>query len=71
MDTGKSVVTSNGNKNSLLHVLVQKFPVEIIPDGIIDEAFSCFRLTTSLILEYNIIIPPSFYIEIGWTVDIK
>jgi hypothetical protein len=42
---------------------MQKLAVEITPDGVIDEPFWGLRLTTSLVLEYNIIIPPSLHIE--------
>jgi hypothetical protein len=37
---------------------MQKLAVEITSDGIIDEPFWCLGLSTSLVLEYNIIIPP-------------
>lgn len=40
------------------HVFVQEFPVEIIPDGIINESLRCLGFTTGLVLKHNIIIPP-------------
>lgn len=37
---------------------MQKLAVEITYDGVVDEPFRCLGLSTSLVLEYNIIIPP-------------
>jgi len=38
---------------------MQEFPMEIIPDGIIDESLSYFGFTAGLVLEHHIIIPPT------------
>lgn len=43
----------------LLHVLVQKLAMEVISDSIIDEALGWFGLTTRLVLEHNVIVPPA------------
>ena len=45
--------------NKLLHILVQKFAVKIIPNCVIDEAFSCLELSSCLVFEDNIIVPPA------------
>lgn len=42
-----------------LHVPLQKLTVEITSDSVVDETFRCLGLSTSLVLEYNIIIPPA------------
>ena len=42
-----------------LHVPLKKFAVEITSDGVIDEPFWSLGLSTCLVLEYHIIIPPS------------
>lgn len=42
-----------------LHVPLQKLAVEITSDSVVDETFRCLGLSTSLVLEYNIIIPPA------------
>ena len=47
---------------SLLDVTCQKSPVEITAYCVIDKSFLNFGLPPSLILEDNIIIPPSFYL---------
>lgn len=57
-------VKSNSNSDlviytKLLHVLVQELPMEVIPNCIIDEAFGWLELSTCLVLENNIIIPPA------------
>jgi hypothetical protein len=44
--------------NILLHVFMQEFPVEVIPDGVINEALRSLGFTTGLILKNHIIIPP-------------
>jgi len=42
-----------------LHVPLKKFAVEITSDGVIDEPFWSLGLSTCLVLEYHIIIPPT------------
>jgi hypothetical protein len=42
-----------------LHVPLQKFAVEITSDGVIDEPFWSLGLSTCLVLEHHIIIPPT------------
>jgi len=37
--------------------------MEVIPDGVIDESFGCLRLTTCLVFEHNVIIPPTTQME--------
>lgn len=37
---------------------MQEFPVEVIPDGVINEALRSLGFTTGLILKHHIIIPP-------------
>jgi hypothetical protein len=37
---------------------VQEFPVEVIPDGVINEALWSLGFTTGLILKHHVIIPP-------------
>lgn len=46
------------HKMVLFHVLLEKFPVEVTSDGVIDKALGQFCLSTCLILENHIIIPP-------------
>jgi hypothetical protein len=38
---------------------MQKLAVEITPDGALDESFWSLGRSTSLVLEYKIIIPPA------------
>lgn len=45
------------------HVFIEKLPVKIIPDCIIDKSLCHLWLTSCLVLENDIIIPPSFYRE--------
>lgn len=37
---------------------MQEFPMEIIPDGVIDESLSQLGFTPGLIFEDHVIIPP-------------
>ena len=41
----------------LLHVFLQEFAVKVVPYCVIDEALRSLGFTTSLVLEYHIIIP--------------
>jgi hypothetical protein len=50
----------------LLHVLIQEFAVKIIPDCVIDEPLGSLELSSCLVLEDNIIIPPALNSERGW-----
>jgi hypothetical protein len=54
-----------------LHVPLKKFTVEITPDGIVDEPFRCLGLSTCLVLENHIIVPPSLNTEGARIVDIN
>lgn len=45
-------------KEVLFHVFVEKFSVEVAPDGVVDETLRSLSLTASLVLENHIIIPP-------------
>lgn len=40
------------------HVFVEKLPVKVIPDGVINETLGYLQFSASLILEDHIIIPP-------------
>lgn len=42
----------------LLHVFLQEFPMEVISDGVIDEALGSLGFAASLVLEDHIVIPP-------------
>ena len=45
--------------------------MEVIPDGVIDESFRCLCLTTCLVLEHNIIIPPITHIKTSQPPDYR
>lgn len=44
--------------DKLLHVFLQELPVEVIPDGVINEALRSLGFTTGLVLKHHIVIPP-------------
>lgn len=44
-------------EGQLLHVLLQEFPVKIIPDCVVNETLRGLSFPTSLIFEDNIVIP--------------
>uniref|UniRef100_A0A2P2JA37 Protein CWC15 homolog n=1 Tax=Rhizophora mucronata TaxID=61149 RepID=A0A2P2JA37_RHIMU len=40
---------------------MQEFPVEVIPNGVVNETLRSLGFTSSLVLENHIIIPPEPY----------
>jgi hypothetical protein len=55
----KGTFKPNTRQQASLHVPLQKFAVEITSDGVVDEPFRSLGLSTCLVLEYHIIIPPA------------